>query len=62
MINEFAVGVMGEDVVIQVPVPRRLTKRQALNLAVWLAVLASNDAGEHGGTFDQMLHEAMGEG
>lgn len=41
--NMFAVGVTGvsmSKVIINLPVPRPLTREQALNLAAWLIVLA----------------------
>lgn len=44
MDNKFFVGIMGEnkDVVTLLPVPSKMTKEQALNLAGWIVALASD--------------------
>jgi len=39
-VNTFGVGRLGENIVIEWPVPKELTKGEALNLAAWLAALA----------------------
>lgn len=49
--NAFLVGVQGDRLVLLRPVPRVLTRGQALNLAAWLAALADFD----GSMFDALL-------
>jgi hypothetical protein len=39
-VNEFLIGIQGQAVVILRRIPQCLTKRQALEIAAWLAVLA----------------------
>lgn len=41
--NKFAVGLQGENVMVMFPVPQRLSKKDALNLAAWIVVLAADD-------------------
>lgn len=40
MDNKFFVGIQGDNIVTMRPVPTRMSKDDALNLAAWLAVLA----------------------
>lgn len=40
--NKFIVGTIGDDISIVRPVPLRMSKADALNLAVYLAVLADD--------------------
>ena len=42
--NIFAVGVLGDKVVILVPPPKSLSKEEALNLAAWLVALSTLDS------------------
>lgn len=51
--NQFAVGVLGKLFVINMPVPRPMTREQALNLAAWLAVLVDPDGKE----FERLVKE-----
>jgi class 3 adenylate cyclase len=39
--NKFAVGLQGDNVMVMFPVPQRLAKADALNLAAWIVVLAA---------------------
>lgn len=38
--NEFFVGVQGDDVVFLKPIPQQITREQAVRLAAWLQILA----------------------
>lgn len=51
--NQFAVGALGKLFVINMPVPRPMTREQALNLAAWLAVLVDPDGKE----FERLVKE-----
>jgi hypothetical protein len=51
-VNERIVGAQGDLIVIGRPT-HRLTKREALNLAAWLVLLAETDDGE----FAKVLEE-----
>lgn len=59
--NKFLVGfqVMGELIVIGKSVPARLTKKDALNLAAWLVVMADENPGTKDSQFDKMLTEVL---
>jgi hypothetical protein len=54
VVNEFLVGVLGDDIVTMRPVPQRLTKEQALQLAAMLVALA-DDKNE----FAKILEEVL---
>lgn len=54
--NRFFVGLQGENVMIMRPVPQRLTKAEALNLAAWLVALADETGGEE---FDGLLKQVI---
>lgn len=43
MDNIFFVGAAGDDIVIMRPVPGRLTREQALNLAAWIVAISDED-------------------
>lgn len=49
--NKFMVGVQGDNIVIMLPPPGRITKRDALVFAAWIATLADDD----GLSFDAVL-------
>lgn len=57
--NEFFVGVHGDSIVLMWPVPQRITKAQAINLAVWLVALADDNAGEEDSVFTKELMDAL---
>jgi hypothetical protein len=50
--NKFAVGLQGESIMVMFPVPQRLSKADALNLAAWIVVLAAEGDEEE---WEQML-------
>lgn len=53
--NKFGVGTLGDDIVILLPVPRQLTRADALLLAAWLVALVG-DVGQEGElTFEDVL-------
>ena len=41
--NKFVVGVQGNSIVIMMPPPGRISKREALEFAAWIATLADDD-------------------
>lgn len=41
--NKFMVGVQGNNIVIMMPPPGRISKRDALVFAAWIATLADDD-------------------
>lgn len=41
--NKFMIGVQGESLIPMMPLPRKLSKADALNLAAWLVALADED-------------------
>ena len=43
--NEFGVSVIGDDLLIMIPVAGRLSKERALVLAAWLQSLADDGSG-----------------
>lgn len=43
MDNIFFVGVSGSDIVILKPVPGRMSKEDAMNLAAWIVALTDED-------------------
>lgn len=49
--NKFMVGVQGNSIVIMMPPPGRISKRDALVFAAWIATLADDD----GLSFDAAL-------
>jgi len=57
--NEFLVGMQGDGVVIMKPIPFRLTKEQALNLAVYLVCMADESYGAEGGVFSNLLNKVI---
>jgi hypothetical protein len=57
--NEFLVGVQGENIVLMRSVPQRITKAQAINLAVWLVALSDDKAGEADSAFAKELTDAL---
>lgn len=43
LFNKFFVGVQQDDIVFVIPVPKRISKADALNLAAWLVALSDRD-------------------
>jgi len=43
MDNIFFVGAQGNDVVVLRPIPNRMTREQALNLAAWIVAITDED-------------------
>ena len=41
--NDFFVGILGDDLVFLKPVPTRIPKGAAMRLAAWIAALADDD-------------------
>lgn len=41
--NKFFVGIAGEIVTIMKPIPPKLSKEDAINLAAWLVAVADDD-------------------
>ncbi len=40
-VNRYAVSIQGQSIVTALPVPRRITRDEAINLAAWLIVMAN---------------------
>lgn len=64
--NKYMMGVMvggGEEnaVVAHRPIPQKMSKREALELAAWIVCLADDSMGEEGGEFHQILEELLDE-
>jgi len=54
--NEFLVGIQGlGNIVIMKPIPRFLTREQAIRLAVYLVAMADEKAGKEDSTFSKVL-------
>ena len=53
--NKFMVGIGEEDVVFMKPLPPRIPKSDALNLAAYIVALADPDTGNEDGEFDKLL-------
>ena len=57
--NKFFVGIQGDTIVLLKPVPQKLTKEEALNLAAWLVALADDTVGTSEGPFAKQLEEVL---
>lgn len=55
MNNDFFIGVQGETIVFLLPVPQQLTRQQAINLSVWLAVLADPEQTQTQAAINELL-------
>jgi hypothetical protein len=53
--NRFMVGVFRDDLVFLRPVPQKLSKDDALNLAAWIVALADDSGGDDDGDFQALL-------
>ena len=57
--NEFFVGLQGDNIVFLKSIPPSLTKEQAIALAAWIVALADDDMGSPNGTFAKKLEEVL---
>ena len=53
--NKFLVGTKRNEICTLFPVPRVMSKKDALNLAVWLVAVADDTGGAQGGDFQSLL-------
>jgi hypothetical protein len=53
--NKFGVGVRGDDIAFLQPVPRQLTRADALLLAAWIVALIGDQRHEGEQTFEDVL-------
>ena len=57
--NKFFVGVGGTDIVFMRPIPQKISKSDAIELAAWIVCLADDKMGEKGGQFQTALKDVM---
>lgn len=57
--NKFFVGVGGNDIIFMRPIPQKISKSDAIELAAWIVCLADDNMGKEGGQFKTALNDVM---